>query len=100
MLEADFQLKRDAGALMKTEPFAGAERALVESIVRRHRATGNTSLRWGSTGRVEISSATSRVFARESNTGVFIEGVILDVVFEQKDLFVAMGDSQKPVEIV
>jgi hypothetical protein len=99
MLEADFQLKRDAGSLMRTEPFAGAERHLVESIVRRHLGAVPPSLRWGSTGRVEISSATSRVFARDTATGIYIEGVVLDVVFEQKGLLVSAGDSKAGLEV-
>jgi len=99
MLEADFQLKRDAGRLMRQEPFAGAERALARAVVRRHGLSAEASLRWGSTGRVEISSATSRVFARESDAGVLIEGVILDVVFEQKLFHVEAGDSHGPLEI-
>lgn len=99
MLEADFQLKRDAGALMKTQPFAGAERALVDSIVSRHRRSHDVLRRWGSTGRVEISSATSKVFARESGGGIFIQGAVLDVVFEQKKFSVLAGPSNESLEI-
>ena len=97
MLEADFQLKRDAGGLMRTEPFAAEERALAQQVARHH-GFAAAPLRRGSTGRLEISSATSRVFARETKTGVFIEGVV-DVVFEQKAFYVAAGSSDAPIEI-
>jgi hypothetical protein len=98
MLQADFQLKKDAGLLMRREPFASAERELVRSSVLRRTGLSNTEMRWGSTGRVEISSGSGRVFARQSKTGIFIEGVILDVVFEQKALRVSINRGGEWVE--
>jgi len=91
MLKADLQLKRDAGLLMRQQPFADAERKLVDSVLSRNGRSIADRASWGSTGRVEITSATSQVFARESQSGIMIEGVVLDVVFEQKGFRVAVG---------
>jgi hypothetical protein len=91
MLKADLQLKRDAGYLMHQEPFASAERALIEAVLRRTGHSWSDRVSWNSAGRVEITSATSRVFAQEGANGIMIEGVIIDVVFEQKAFRIAIG---------
>lgn len=93
MLEADLQLKRDAGQLMRSEPYRTAEQQLVRSVAFRQIGMNPTNLTWGSTGRVEISSATGRVFAHETDSAVSIDGLILDVVYELKTIRISVGRS-------
>jgi hypothetical protein len=93
MLEADFQLKRDAGSLMQQAPYADAERQLIEAIIRRAGFDAEHDVRWASAGRVEISSETGTIFARETDQAILIEGIIFDVTFEQQSLDVRVGNN-------